>query len=279
MAPSHVPHDHHPLQGQNIYNDSTFDLFPASADQQYSTPSWNQAHLAQHHASLAPNVSAAPSWQHNAYPQQAYNAISQPYTSATHTYQTASPYQYSPYGNHGSLGNYAHSPVVDPALGLDPMAMRQQQQSPYQIPVRNPTPQAQPGTVTPQALQQNPALSHARAISSPYQVSICPFSASFKFTDTIQAPKSTTEIFAQRPVLQPVNNPKYEMPTGKQTGGFTFLDQASLAKATKSTALNKLVNLGSEPLHLPANRSKPTLPHNQTCYESCLTTCSIGARI
>jgi len=99
------------------------------------------------------------------------------------------------------------------------------------------------------------------------------------FTNTIQAPKSTTEIFAQRPALLSVNNPKYEMPTGKQSGGFTFLDQASLAKATKSTALNKLVNLGSEPLHLPANRSKPTLPHNQTYYESCLTTCSIGARI
>jgi hypothetical protein len=67
-------------------------------------------------------------------------------------------------------------------------------------------------------------------------------------------------MFTQRPVLQLVNNPKYEMPTGKQSGGFTFLDQAALASATKSTALNKLVNLGSEPFHLPANRSKPKLP-------------------
>jgi hypothetical protein len=280
MAPSHVPHDHHPLQGQNIYNDPTFDnLFSATADQQYGTSSWNQSHLAQHHTSLVPNVSAAPSWQHNAYPQQAYNAISQPYPSATHNYQTASPYQYSPYNNHGPLGNYAHSPAVDPSLGLDPIAMRQQQQSPYQIPLRNPTPQGQPGTVTPQALQQNPALPHAHAISSPYQVSIISFQLRSMFIDTIKAPKSTTEIFAQRPALQPVSNPKYEMPTGKQSGGFTFLDQAALAKATRSTALNKLVNLGSEPLHLPANRSKPTLPYNQTCYEWCLTTCSIGARV
>jgi hypothetical protein len=174
MAPSHVPTDHHSLQGHAIYSDSTFDnLFPAGADHQYGNTSWNQPHLAQHHTSLAPNVSAAPSWQHSAYPQQSYNAISQPYTGATHTYQTSSPYQYSPYSNHGPLGNYTHSPVVDPALGVDPMAIRQQQQSPYQIPLRNPTPQGQPGTVTPQALQQNPALQHARAISSPYQVSTC----------------------------------------------------------------------------------------------------------
>lgn len=62
-------------------------------------------------------------------------------------------------------------------------------------------------------------------------------------------------MFAQRAAVQQVNNIKYEIPKGKASGGFHFLDQNALAKATKSTALNKLVNLGSEPLHLPANRT------------------------
>ncbi|KAF2706433.1 hypothetical protein K504DRAFT_81206 [Pleomassaria siparia CBS 279.74] len=62
-------------------------------------------------------------------------------------------------------------------------------------------------------------------------------------------------MFSQRAAVQPVSNPKYEIPTGKASGGFHFLDQSALAKATKSTPLNVLVNLGSEPLHLAANRT------------------------
>lgn len=86
-------------------------------------------------------------------------------------------------------------------------------------------------------------------------------------------------MFAQRAPVQPVNNIKYEIPKGKASGGFHFLDQNALAKATKSTALNKLVNLGSEPMHLPANRSKLTLPHNIKFALQCLTMCSACARI
>ena len=71
-------------------------------------------------------------------------------------------------------------------------------------------------------------------------------------------------MFAQRAgsTTQQVSNPKYEMPQVSKSGGFYFFDQSAVAKATKSTALNKLVTFGSEPLHLAANRSKPTLPHN-----------------
>jgi hypothetical protein len=73
-------------------------------------------------------------------------------------------------------------------------------------------------------------------------------------------PQTTTEMFAQRPmsgtIIKPVPMPSYEIPRGKKSGGLYVLDQNALAKATKSTALNKLVTLGSEPFHLPTNRSK-----------------------
>jgi hypothetical protein len=55
---------------------------------------------------------------------------------------------------------------------------------------------------------------------------------------------------------QPVSNPTYEVPKGKVAGGFYLIDQAALAKATQSIALNKLVNFGQQPFHLPTNRSK-----------------------
>jgi hypothetical protein len=66
--------------------------------------------------------------------------------------------------------------------------------------------------------------------------------------------------------VKPVPVPSYEIPNGKKSGGFYVLDQAALAKATKSTALNKLVTLGSEPFHLPSNRSKPRCPTSMTYH-------------
>jgi hypothetical protein len=56
--------------------------------------------------------------------------------------------------------------------------------------------------------------------------------------------------------VKPVPVPSYEIPKGKKSGGLYVLDQSALAKATKSAPLNKLVTLGSEPFHLPTNRSK-----------------------
>jgi hypothetical protein len=77
-------------------------------------------------------------------------------------------------------------------------------------------------------------------------------------------PRTTTEMFAQRAMsgtnVKPVPVPSYEIPRGKKSGGLYVLDQAALAKATKSTALNKLVTLGTEPFHLPTNRSKRWCP-------------------
>jgi hypothetical protein len=71
-------------------------------------------------------------------------------------------------------------------------------------------------------------------------------------------------MFAQRTmpgtVVKPVPVPSYEIPKGKKSGGLYVLDQAALAKATNSNALNKLVTLGSEPFHLPTNRSKLLCP-------------------
>lgn len=149
---------------------------------------------------------------------------------------------------------------MDPSLGLDPSGLRQQQHSPYQMPVRNATPQS--GTVTPQALQHIPTnVQISRLPASPFQVS--------SFIDTIfdvrlrpkQLPRTTTEQFTQRtpstPLVRPIPIPTFEIPKGKKSGGLYVLEQGTLAKATKSTALNKLVTFGTEPFHLASNRSKP----------------------
>lgn len=66
--------------------------------------------------------------------------------------------------------------------------------------------------------------------------------------------------------VKPVSVPSYEIPKGRKSGGLYVLDQAALAKATKSTALNKLVTLGSEPFHLPTNRSKHQCLKPVLCY-------------
>ncbi|KAH6865878.1 hypothetical protein BKA58DRAFT_228982 [Alternaria rosae] len=239
MASNHVPSDQGPMQGQNVYTDPSYQhLFP-SVDR-YGTPSWD-AQLHQHSA-LPPN-SSAQSWHHGAYAQQPFSGSSQPYTSQSHGLRTASPYQYGQFGQQSSLGAYGQQSNVDPSLGMDPNAIRQQQQSPYQMPMRTQTPQGHASTVTPQALQHNtPSLQQTRPTASPYQ-----------------APKTLADNFAQQRTsatfVKPVPVPEYDMPKGRKSGGLYVLDQAALAKATNSTPLNKFVTLGNEPFHLATNRT------------------------
>jgi hypothetical protein len=262
MASNHVPSDQVPMQGHNVYTDPSYQNLFSSADR-YGTPSWD-AQLHQH-STLPPSASGQ-SWHHGSYAQQPFNAHSQSYGGQTHGLRTASPYQYGQFGQQGPMGSYGQGSNVDPSLGLDPNAIRQQQQSPYQMPMRTLTPQGHTGTVTPQALQHNIPLQHARNTASPYQVSIpWSYNVCVASSDRNQVPKSTTEFFAQPRVIppsivQPVRIPTYDVPKGKRSGGLYVLDQAALAKATKSTAVNKFVTLGSEPFHLATNRSKPTCP-------------------
>lgn len=167
MASNHVPSDQVPLQGQNIYTDPSFSNFFPNNVERYGTPSWDaQLHQT---AALTPG-SATPNWA-GTYPQQTFN--SQTYGGQPQTFRTASPYQYGQFTQHGSTATFGHGTPVDPALGLNPTGLRQQQQSPYQMPVRNVTPSNQSSTVTPQALQQNiSTLQNTRASASPFQVSL-----------------------------------------------------------------------------------------------------------
>jgi hypothetical protein len=173
MASNHVPSDQVPLQGQSIYNDPSYQNLFSSVDR-YGTPSW-ETQLNQH-SGLAPNNAPAQNWHHGSFPQQSYNTFSQSYNTQSQTngfQQTASPYQYGQFAQQGSMPNYAQPSNVDPSLGLDPNALRQQQHSPYPMPMRNATPQTHSGTVTPQALQHNGVqLQNARPAASPFQVSI-----------------------------------------------------------------------------------------------------------
>ncbi|KAL5116404.1 hypothetical protein ACEQ8H_005752 [Pleosporales sp. CAS-2024a] len=243
MASNHVPSDQGPLQGQSIYNDASYQSLFSSVDR-YGTPSWDPQ-LTQH-SGLPPNNASTQAWHHGSFPpqqqpQQQYNAFGQSFNAQSNAFQqTPSPYQYGQFGQHPSVANYAQPSNVDPSLGLDPNALRQQQQSPYQMPVRN-APHA--ATVTPQALQHNAApVQNTRQAASPYQIQ-----------------RANSDVFAQRTapgvIVKPVPVPTYDIPKGKKSGGLYVLDQAALAKATKSTPLNKLVTLGSEPFHLPTNRT------------------------
>ncbi|KAF2261998.1 hypothetical protein CC78DRAFT_583102 [Lojkania enalia] len=254
MASNHVPSDHLPLQGQSIYTDPNYEnLFP-SLDQ-YGTPSsWNANHQLNHHQSgLVPQSQANPSWQHGSFAQQPYGMAS--FGQNNNSFSTASPYSYSQFNshgpvgnnNHGSIGNYAHQQAVDPSL-VDPVAVRQQQQSPYQMPVRNtptptPTPTGQTQTVPPQTILQNGSL------PKPIQM---------------QVPKSTTEMFAQRATAPPARSPysvppvtsaKYEVPKGKLANGFTVIDQNALAKSNQCLPLNSLVSFGVAPIVIATNRT------------------------
>ncbi|KAF1845237.1 uncharacterized protein K460DRAFT_285948 [Cucurbitaria berberidis CBS 394.84] len=247
MASNHVPSDQVPMQGQNVYADPSYPNFFSSVDR-YGPSSWEQ--LNNQTSGLAPPTSSSQSWHQGSFTQQQqqpppFNALSQPYGSQTHGLRTASPYQYGQFGQPTSTANYAQQASnVDPSLSLDPNALRQQQQSPYQMPMRTATPQGQSGTVTPQALQHNTAQLHnIRPAASPFQI-----------------PKSTSELFSQQraiptPLVKPVRVPEYEIPKGRKSGGLYVLDPAALAKATKSNALNKFVTLGSEPFHLATNRT------------------------
>lgn len=168
MASNHVPSDQASMPGQNIYVDPSYQTIFSSADR-YGTPSWD-AQLNQH-SGLAPNQSSQ-TWHHGSYTQQPFNALSQPYGSQSQGLRTASPYQYGQFGQPASISNYGQASNVDPALGLDPNAIRQQQQSPYQMPMRSATPQGHSGTVTPQALQHSAtSLQNIRPSASPFQVS------------------------------------------------------------------------------------------------------------
>lgn len=156
------------MQGQSIYTDPAFQTIFSPPDR-YGTQPWD-AQPAQH-AAMAPSPSPQP-WHHASFTQQPFNAPSQPYGAQGHGLRTASPYQYGQFGQQASIGTYGQAANVDPSLGLDPSALRQQQQSPYQMPMRNATPQGHSGTVTPQALQHNAAsLQNPRPTASPFQVS------------------------------------------------------------------------------------------------------------
>lgn len=261
MSPSHVPPDHLPLQGQPIYSDPAYEnLFPAD---QYAAQSWN-GQLG-HHAGLVASHPGNQSWQHSSFPQQPYSAISQSYATQGPGYRTASPYQYNQFGSHGAMSSYSHAANVDPSLGVDPNSTRQQQQSPYPMGGQNAQTHGQSNTVTSQTLPQNLAVQNSRPSSSSFQVGTL---TGLVVTNphNRQIPKTTSEAFAQRtvpPVIaKPAKNPEYDIPKGRKSGGFFVFDQAALAKATKSIALNKLVTLGSEPFHFPSNRSKPLCYRN-----------------
>ncbi len=169
MAANHVPSDQVPqaLPGQNIYTDPSYPNLFSSVDR-YGNPSW-EAQL-NHHTGLAPSPSPQ-AWHHGTYTQQPFNAHSQAYGGQTPGLRTASPYQYGQFSQQGSIPSYDQASNVDPALALDPN-VRQQQQSPYPMPMRNVAPQSNPVTVTPQALQQGVApLQNIRPSISPFQVS------------------------------------------------------------------------------------------------------------
>lgn len=167
MASNHVPSGQVPLQTQNIYNDPSYQTLFSAADR-YGTPSWD-AQLSQQ-SGLPPAASPQP-WHHGSFTQQPFNNHSQPYGAPNPGLRTASPYQYGQFSQQGAVGTYAQSSNVDPNLGLDPNAIRQQQHSPYPMPMRHVTPQGHAGTITPQALQHNASQpQHIRPSASPFQV-------------------------------------------------------------------------------------------------------------
>lgn len=150
-----------------MYNTSPYQSI-YSVDQ-YDAQSWNNQ---LQHAALVPDNPATPSWHHNSYPSQQYNQISSPYVNQGQTHRTASPYQYGQFANPTASPSYGHAASVDPSLGVNPNAMRQQQHSPYQLAAQTAPPQSRPSTVTPQSLQHGLSLpvQDPRATTS-YQVS------------------------------------------------------------------------------------------------------------
>ena len=265
MAPSHVPNEHLPLQDQSIYTNPAFTNLPFAHSAEHFNPQWTNGQL-------EGIVDPTQNWHHNPYlPQQSqpYGTIGQPYQNQNQALRAASPYQYSQFTNHTPIPSYGHAANVDPALGVDANALRQQQQSPYAVGLRNGSAQTPSSTVTPQALQQNLPVQNPRPTAPSYQVSSAPWHLPHRKTHADDAlplqtptPRPAAELFAsQRPVqtvtVQPKKNPEYEVPKARKSGAFVVFDQPALAEATNSTALNKFVTLGSDTFHLPSNRSKP----------------------
>ena len=173
MAANHVPSDQVPaLSSQNIYTDPSYPNLFSSVDR-YGNHSW-EPQLSQH-PTLAPAPAPSPSpqaWHHGTYAQQPFTALSQAYGNQPHSLRTASPYQYGQFSQQGAMPSYDQAPNVDPSLALDPNAVRQQQTSPYPMPMRNVAAQPHSVTVTPQALQQSTSsLQNIRPSASPFQVS------------------------------------------------------------------------------------------------------------
>lgn len=256
MAYNHVPNEV-PLPNQGMYNEPS---------PYQSSVAWGEQ-LSLHAGAPPNNPASSQQWPpYNAYPQQPYNSYNQSYASQPQGFQThAPPYTNGSFNQQGPPVSYQQPSNVDPSLGHDANALRQQQQSQYSVSMRTSTPQIHSGTVTPQALQHNTNIQNARPAASHFQVSFHWKHGMATTADTNhQAPRSTSEMFAQRAMpavnVKPVPVPSLEIPRGKKSGGLYVLDQAALAKATKSSALNKLVTLGSEPFHLPTNRSKPMCP-------------------
>lgn len=276
MASNHVPSDQVPLQGQTLYNDPSYQNLFSSADR-FGASSWDSQLHQQN--TLPPNATPQ-AWQHGSFPQQPYTAFSQPYGAQNHGFQTSSPYQYGQFNQQTPVNTYAQPANVDPSLSLDPNALRQHQQSPYQMPLRTPTPQSQTNTITPQALQQSTALAqNTRPTASPFQVRADHRSRKSTKLTSLQTSRPTPEQILPRvsatSFVKPTPVPTFEILKGKRAGGLYVLDQAALAKATNSTPLNKLVTLGSEPFHLATNRSKSRHFHmctnDQLIFGSCLT--------
>ena len=164
MAPTHVPGEQLPPQGQNLYTNSPYGQNMYNVDQ-YDAQPWN-TQLQQ--ATLVPDGSQTQTWHHNnPYPAQPYTQISSPYVNQGLANRNASPYQYGQFTNHAAPTNYGHAANVDPSLSVNPNVIRQQQQQQQQQSSYQPQPQSRPSTVTPQSLQhaQDP-----RAATS-YQVS------------------------------------------------------------------------------------------------------------
>ncbi|KAL6709050.1 hypothetical protein ACN47E_002177 [Coniothyrium glycines] len=234
MASNHVPSDQAPVQSHSIYTDPSYqNLFAAD---RYGSQPWD--------TQLHQQPGAPQNWHHGGgYGQQPYTAPTQAYSTQPHGLRTASPYQYGQFGQPGSMPNYGQISNVDPSLGVDHNALRQQQHSPYPMPAQSNPSQGHAGTVTPQALQHNAASQLQRPTASPFQ--------NLKPTPDQYAQQRTTS----QPFLQTVKPPQFEMPGVVRKGGFHVIDQAALIKATSSNALNKFVTLGADPFHLATNRT------------------------
>ncbi|KAF2744130.1 hypothetical protein M011DRAFT_480205 [Sporormia fimetaria CBS 119925] len=243
MAQAHHVPDDQTLsgQGQPLYpGQPPYDHIFSRANRQYnaSPPSWDQFNGQQ--------PADGAHWQHNTMSQQPFRPSPQPYGAQNQGYQPPPSYQYSPYGDAAQVTAYAQSPLIDPALAQEATPSRSQPQptqpqGQYTQALRIGAAQGQP-TVSPQNLQQN-------GTSQPFGHSV-PSIYSKPASDAF-APRVMPAVQSSQP--PPVS--RFEVPKGKLSGGFYLIDQAALAKATNSIALNSYVNIGTQPMHLVTNRT------------------------